>query len=85
MDPTFEEGVDIVAWVGGNQQIAEETSPFFFLDEEISWWTEQEKVRALKLLDLAASCTQVTCEARPSMREVVKYLNQLNARRKRTT
>ncbi|CAA6655893.1 unnamed protein product [Spirodela intermedia] len=73
VDPTFEDGVDI------------ETSPFFFLDEEISWWTEQEKLRALKLLDLAASCTQVPCEARPSMREVVKYLNQLNVQRKRTT
>ena len=69
---------------GGDLQRAEESSPLVLLDEEICWWSEQEKVRALKLLDLARVCTRVSFEARPSMREVIKSLYRINDLRKPT-
>jgi len=44
------------------------------LDEEIMYWPEDEQAKALDLLELAISCTQVAFQSRPSMREVVGSL-----------
>ncbi|MQM01919.1 hypothetical protein Taro_034679 [Colocasia esculenta] len=78
VDPSFEDGVDIVTWTKMNmEERGDERSPFCFLDEEIGWWLEQEKAKAVELLQLALACTQLSCEARPSMREVVKSLAKL--------
>lgn len=78
VDPSFEDGVDIVRWIKSNLQNSDEWIPLDCLDEEIWYWVEDEKAKALKLLDLAISCTQSACEARPSMREVVRILLKLD-------
>jgi hypothetical protein len=47
------------------------------LDEEIMYWPGDEQAKALDLLDLALSCTQVTFQSRPSMRDVVSTLMRI--------
>ncbi|KAK8944911.1 Leucine-rich repeat receptor-like protein kinase PEPR1 [Platanthera zijinensis] len=77
VDPSFEDGVDIVTWVNSSLQNAEKCSIFHLLDEEIWYWMENEKENALKLLELAILCTLSLSNSRPSMREVVRTLMQL--------
>ena len=48
------------------------------LDEEIMYWHGDEQSKALDLLDLAMSCTQVAFQARPSMREVASTLMRID-------
>ncbi|OVA04733.1 Protein kinase domain [Macleaya cordata] len=76
VDPSFEDGLDIVSWMRKNLQKAEQC-PLFFIDEEISFWMEDEKSKALELLNLALSCTELASDARPSMRETVRSLMKL--------
>ncbi|XP_020574152.1 LOW QUALITY PROTEIN: uncharacterized protein LOC110020406 [Phalaenopsis equestris] len=77
VDPSFEDGVDIVTWMDTNLQNAKKLDILCFLDEEIWYWMDNEKACALKLLELAMSCTQSSSESRPSMREVVGILMKL--------
>ncbi|CAD6264642.1 unnamed protein product [Miscanthus lutarioriparius] len=78
VDPAFGDGVDIVAWMRLNLKHADYCSVMSFLDEEIMYWPEDEKAKALNLLDLAISCTQVAFESRLSMREVVSTLMRID-------
>ncbi|CAD6342192.1 unnamed protein product [Miscanthus lutarioriparius] len=78
VDPAFGDGVDIVAWMRLNLKHADYCSVMSFLDEEIMYWPEDEKAKALDLLDLAISCTQVAFESRLSMREVVSTLMRID-------
>lgn len=74
MDPSFGDGVDIVQWMKSKLQKPDYENAICYLDEEIIYWEEVEQAKVLKLLELAISCTQFACEARPSMREIVKIL-----------
>lgn len=74
MDPSFGDGVDIVQWVKSKLQKPDYENAICYLDDEIIYWEEVEQAKVLKLLELAISCTQLACEARPSMREIVKTL-----------
>ncbi|TYH06146.1 hypothetical protein ES288_A08G133800v1 [Gossypium darwinii] len=76
VDPSFEDGLDIVSWTRRNLEENEEY--ICFLDEEISLWTDDEQQRALALLELALQCTQSMADTRPSMRDVVASLIRLN-------
>jgi len=78
VDPVFGDGVDIVAWMRLNLKHSDYCSVMSFLDEEIMYWPEDEKAKALDLLELAISCTQVAFESRPSMREVVGTLMRID-------
>ncbi|CAN4085643.1 unnamed protein product [Withania somnifera] len=51
VDPSFEEGLEIVFWVRKNLQRS--NNFLCFLDEEISVWDVEEQWKALKLVDLA--------------------------------
>lgn len=77
VDPSFENDVDIVTWMRDRLDMANWEVLFESLDEEITYWMEDDKEQALGLLDLAMSCTQWACDARPSMREVVGALVKL--------
>ncbi|KAG0497052.1 hypothetical protein HPP92_001743 [Vanilla planifolia] len=77
VDPSFEDGVDIVTWVNANLKKVEQFNILQLLDKEISYWMEIERSNALKLLELAMSCTQRSSSARPSMRKVVANLVKL--------
>ena len=48
VDPSFEDGVDIVRWIKSNLQKSDEWSPLGCLDEEIWYWEEDEKAKAHK-------------------------------------
>ncbi|MBA0853445.1 hypothetical protein Goshw_017673 [Gossypium schwendimanii] len=76
VDPSFEDGLDIVSWTRRNLEENEEY--ICFLDEEINLWTDDEQQRALALLELALQCTQSMADTRPSMRDVVASLIRLN-------
>lgn len=80
MDPNFEDGVDIVTWIRSKLENADMFSRLSLLDVEMQYWMEDEKNKALELLDLAISCTKVAFEARPSMREVVGMLMKMKGR-----
>ncbi|KAM4068632.1 hypothetical protein ACB094_12G027600 [Castanea mollissima] len=82
VDPCFEEGLDIVSWTRKNLQENDEC--ICFLDEEISYWDEDEQQKALKLLDLALECTEQMADRRPSMRDVVAFLIKMNDKHART-
>ena len=77
VDPSFEDGVDIVTWMRSRLNTADWEIIFESLDEEITYWVENDREKALGLLELAMSCTQTACDARPSMREVVGTLTKL--------
>lgn len=77
VDPAFGDGVDIVTWMRSNLNQADHSNIMRFLDEEIIYWPEHEKAKVLDLLDLAMTCTQVSCQLRPSMREVVSILMRI--------
>ncbi|CAN6480419.1 unnamed protein product [Victoria cruziana] len=81
VDPSFVDGVDIVTWAHENSDKIDDCCPFCFLDEEISYWLENEKCKAVKLLELALSCTQWDRDARPSMREAVDILIKTDSER----
>ncbi|KAM0935038.1 putative protein kinase RLK-Pelle-LRR-XI-1 family [Dioscorea sansibarensis] len=80
VDPSFEDGVDIVTWIRSKLENADRCSRLSLLDVEMHYWMEDEKDKALELLDLAISCTKVAFEARPSMREVVGILMKIRGR-----
>ena len=80
VDPSFEDGVDIVTWIRSKLENADRCSRLSLLDVEMHYWMEDEKDKALELLDLAISCTKVAFEARPSMREVVGILMKIKGR-----
>ncbi|MCD9644294.1 hypothetical protein HAX54_032476 [Datura stramonium] len=70
VDPSFEEGLDIVFWVRKNLQRSSNNF-LCFLDEEINLWDVDEQWKALKIVDLALQCAQVEASTRPAMRDVV--------------
>jgi Leucine-rich repeat (LRR) protein/tRNA A-37 threonylcarbamoyl transferase component Bud32 len=74
LDSSFGDGTDIVTWMRTNLEHEDRCSIISLMDEEMTYWPEDEQEKALSLLDLAVSCTQVACQSRPSMREVVKML-----------
>ncbi|XP_060202818.1 LRR receptor-like serine/threonine-protein kinase GSO1 [Lycium barbarum] len=78
VDPSFEEGLDIVFWVRKNLQRS--NNFLCFLDEEISLWEVEEQRKALKIVDLALQCAQLEASTRPAMRDVVRSLLELNHR-----
>ena len=72
MDPSFDEGLDIVSWVrttlhGYNPHVD-------FLDEEIMHWEREDQQEVLEMVDLALKCTEMVPDIRPSMRDVVSSL-----------
>ncbi|XP_010520939.1 PREDICTED: leucine-rich repeat receptor-like serine/threonine-protein kinase At1g17230 [Tarenaya hassleriana] len=75
VDPSFEEGLDIVSWTKLN--LLEDEEPIGFFDKEISHWVGVEQEKALGLLELALQCTEQTAESRPSMRDVLRSLMKL--------
>uniref|UniRef100_A0A0A9HKN4 Protein kinase domain-containing protein n=1 Tax=Arundo donax TaxID=35708 RepID=A0A0A9HKN4_ARUDO len=77
VDPSFGDGVDIATWMRTNLKQKDHRRIIDCLDEEIMYWPEDEQAKALDLLDLAISCTQVACQSRPSMREVVNLLMKI--------
>ena len=77
VDPSFGDGVDIATWVRTKLKQADHSSIKGLMDEEIMYWPEYEQEMALDLLGLAVSCTQVACQSRPSMREVVNMLMKI--------
>lgn len=74
MDPSLGDGIDIATWMRTKLKQARHCSITGFMDEEIMYWPKDDQEKALELLDLAVSCTQVVCQSRPSMREVVSSL-----------
>ncbi|PHT87586.1 hypothetical protein T459_09692 [Capsicum annuum] len=77
VDPSFEEGLDIVFWV--RKKLHRTNNNFLcFLDEEISLWHVEEQWKALKIVYLALQCTELEASTRPSMRDVVRSLVELN-------
>ncbi|XP_062074837.1 leucine-rich repeat receptor-like protein kinase PEPR1 [Humulus lupulus] len=78
VDPSFEEGLDIVSWT--RKSLEENSDCLCLFDEEISHWEESEQQKALSLLDLALECTETLPSMRPSMRDVVGFLIKLNDR-----
>ncbi|ERN08263.1 LRR receptor-like serine/threonine-protein kinase RCH1 [Amborella trichopoda] len=77
VDSSFEDGLDIVSW--SKKKLQENEDPFFVLDIEMFYWSKKEKLNAVKLLELALSCTQSLPDARPSMREIVGELMKLSS------
>ncbi|KAK3157355.1 hypothetical protein QOZ80_2AG0120090 [Eleusine coracana subsp. coracana] len=55
VDPSFGDGVDIVAWLRSNLKQEDRYSIISHMDEEIIHWPEDEQTKALDLLDLAVS------------------------------
>ncbi|KAJ6387634.1 hypothetical protein OIU78_017362 [Salix suchowensis] len=78
VDPSFEEGLDIVSWT--RKKLEENDECVCFLDREISFWNRDEQQKALKLLELALECTESVADKRPSMRDVVGSLTKLHER-----
>lgn len=78
VDPAFGDSVDIVTWMRSNLTQADRRVIMECLDEEIMYWPEDEQAKALDLLDLAMYCTQLACQSRPSMREVVNNLMRMD-------
>ena len=78
MDSSFGDGIDIVIWLRTNLEHEDRCSIISLMDEEMAYWPEDEQEKALSLLDLAVSCTQVACQSRPSMREVVGTLMRID-------
>ncbi|CAN4089480.1 unnamed protein product [Withania somnifera] len=78
IDPSFEEGLDIIFWVRKNLQRS--NNFLCFLDEEISLWDVEEQLKALKIVDLALQCAQPEASTRPAMRDVVRSLIELHNR-----
>ncbi|XP_016490225.1 uncharacterized protein LOC107810020 [Nicotiana tabacum] len=78
VDPSFEEGLDIISWV--RKYLQRSNNFFCFLDEEIRLWDAEEQWKALKIVDLALQCAQPEANARPAMRDVVRSLVELNHR-----
>lgn len=76
VDPSFEEGMDIVSWT--RMKLLEDNDSILFLDEEISYWESEDQRKALRLLELSLDCTEQLAYKRPSMRDVVAFLIRLN-------
>ncbi|KAK6135145.1 hypothetical protein DH2020_031093 [Rehmannia glutinosa] len=77
VDPSFDEGLDIVSWVRKIQQ--DENDCFCCLDEEIQYWNKEDQQEALGMMDLALKCTEMVPDIRPSMRDVVGNLFKFNS------
>lgn len=82
VDPSFEEGLDIVSWT--RKKLQENDECVCFLDREISFWDRDEQQKALKLLELALECTESVADKRPSMRDVVGSLIKLHDKHERS-
>ncbi|KAK6155514.1 hypothetical protein DH2020_009762 [Rehmannia glutinosa] len=80
VDPSFDEGLDIVSWVRKIQQ--DENDCLCCLDEDIQYWNKEDQQEALGMMDLALKCTEMVPDIRPSMRDVVGNLLKFNSRRK---
>lgn len=80
VDPSFDEGLDIVPWV--RKIVQGHNDCFCCLDEEIKNWNKEDQQDALGMMDLALNCTQMAPDIRPSMRDVVGYLVKFDFRRK---
>ncbi|KAK2633963.1 hypothetical protein Ddye_028755 [Dipteronia dyeriana] len=76
VDPSFEEGMDIVSWT--RKKLLENDDSIFFLDKEINYWESDDQRKAPTLLELALDCTEKVADTRPSMRDVVGFLMRLN-------
>lgn len=72
VDPSFDEGLDIVSWV--RTTLHGYNHHFGFLDEEIMHWEREDQQEALEMVDLALKCTEMVPDIRPSMRDVVSSL-----------
>ncbi|XP_057804282.1 leucine-rich repeat receptor-like protein kinase PEPR2 [Salvia miltiorrhiza] len=72
VDPSFDEGLDIVSWV--RTTLHGYNHHFGFFDEEIKYWESEERQEALVMVDLALQCTEMNPDIRPSMRDVVSSL-----------
>ncbi|XP_057804245.1 leucine-rich repeat receptor-like protein kinase PEPR2 [Salvia miltiorrhiza] len=72
VDPSFDEGLDIVSWV--RTTLHDYNHHLGFLDEEIMHWESKHQQEALVMLDLALQCTEMVPDNRPSMRDVVSSL-----------
>ena len=72
MDPSFDEGLDIVSWVKTTEHGCNYN--FGILDEEIMHWEREEQQEALAMVDIALQCTEMVPDIRPSMRGVVSSL-----------
>ncbi|KAK4489780.1 hypothetical protein RD792_000417 [Penstemon davidsonii] len=79
VDPSFDEGLDIVSWVRKNSQ--SHTDCFCCLDEEIQNWDKGDQQEALDMMDVALKCSEMVPDFRPSMRDVVGSLLKLNCRK----
>lgn len=82
VDPSFEEGLDIVSWT--RKKLQENDECVCFLDREINFWDRDEQQKALKLLELALECTESVADKRPSMRDVVGSLIKLHDKHERS-
>lgn len=78
VDPSFDEGLDIVCWV--RMKVHGYDDHLDFLDEEIKYWESEDQQEALVMVDLALQCTEMDPDIRPSMRDVVNYLLKFQER-----
>lgn len=74
VDPSFEEGLDIVSWVRNLQN----NNGVYCLDEKILSWDMDEQTMVQSLMDLALRCTENDAKLRPSMRDMVGSLINLH-------
>ncbi|KAH6813580.1 hypothetical protein C2S51_022598 [Perilla frutescens var. frutescens] len=72
VDPSFDEGLDIVSWV--RMIVHGDDNHFSCLDEEVKYWEKEDQQEALVMMDLALQCTEMVPDIRPSMRDVVSSL-----------
>lgn len=78
VDPSFDEGLDIVSWV--RMKVHGYDDHLDFLDEEIQHWESEDQQEALVMVDLALQCTEMAPDIRPSMRDVVNSLLKFQER-----
>ena len=80
IEPEFGENKDIVYWA--SHKIYEKEDAFVVLDSKISQSFKEEMIRALRI---AVSCTHKLPTLRPSMREVVQMLQDVDPCKWNTT
>lgn len=79
VDPSFDEGLDIVSWVLNNMKNQNDFS--CFMDEEIQYWDSEDRREAVVVMTVALQCTKTSPDARPCMRDVVASLIKLNCQK----
>jgi hypothetical protein len=80
IEPEFGENKDIVYWA--SHKIYEKEDAFVVLDSKISQSFKEEMIQALRI---AVSCTHKLPALRPSMREVVQMLKDVDPCKWNTT